>query len=151
MEFTDYTCPFCQQVRPNVNSFVERYPQFAVGFRFLPRGTEDSPAARATVAAICADEQGRFSAMHSLLYEQATRPGEADWSSLASTAGVRDLPAFEDCLQSERPRVRLEEDARLARELGISGTPTFVHSGGVHLGGAELEDFERMLASQLSR
>jgi protein-disulfide isomerase len=91
------------------------------------------PFARlAAHAAACADEQGKFWAMHTLLYQ-----GQADWASggaaghfekYAELAGL-DVSKYQECMSSARYAGRIQASYQEAVALGVNSTPTFLIAG----------------------
>jgi protein-disulfide isomerase len=80
------------------------------------------------VAAVCADEQGRFAEMHRRLMatEIWADTTQAPWREMARNAGVPDQKGFDACLESVRAHARVDVDVLLAGRIGIAGTPTFL-------------------------
>lgn len=93
---------------------------------------------QASHAALCAGEQGAFWEMHDILFANFTVNYTS--STIVSMADYFDLDmdAFEDCQASGKYYDQiLGETQRVASELGISGTPTFVINGEVAIVGNE--------------
>ena len=147
IEFGDYECPFCRDSHAHLEAVMESHPEVAIGFRHYPLTAIHPKAEAAASAAICAEEQGRFPHLHSLLYESTEWRDTGDWRTLAEMVGVGDLAAYERCLGSEVAGRRLEEDMRLGDALGVTATPTFFYrfgdQYGAHIG---LANEEQLLA-----
>jgi protein-disulfide isomerase len=134
--FSDFQCPFCAQLAQSLSSGV----MAGVGERsrvvFYHVPSPFHPWARAAAeATICAEAQGDeyFWRAHDFVF-QNQRGMAADTvqkrvtEELASVPGF-DVNVFRSCLQENRAKPVLDRDADLARELGITGTPTvFVNS-----------------------
>lgn len=97
-------------------------------------------------AAICAEFQGRFRQMHSLLMETSEWQEDGEWVSLARWAEVPDVDEFETCLGGNRVERRLLEDRELADALGVTATPTFFHRSGAHVGSIDGERLNGLVA-----
>jgi protein-disulfide isomerase len=129
IEFADFECPYCASFHKVLNDLRIRYPtQVALTFVHfpLPMHRFAEPAAR---VAECAGDQGRFEAMHGLLFEQQDKFGLKSWSEFATEAGVADNAAFEACIKSTDPIPRVVEGKALGKELDVKGTPTVVING----------------------
>lgn len=137
VEFGDYECPFCQRSYQQVKGVLERYPDVTIGFRHYPLGSVRGRAEAAARAAICAEAQGRFQEMHSVLFESSGRQESDDWTALAERVGVPDMGRYEECYMGTMAENRLAEDRRLAELLGVTGTPTYFYKYGAHLGYAD--------------
>lgn len=130
VEFGDFECPACRAFHQRVLEPVRAlYPtQVALVFRHwpLPYHRFATPAAR---AAECAASQGRFHAMHDLLYQFQDSLGLKPFESYARDAGVGDLEAFEDCVHDTSPMPAVDRDTLAVMRLGGQGTPTVVVNG----------------------
>ncbi len=130
VEFSDYECPFCRQAHGRLTALREEYPHLWIVYHHLPLPIhpQAEPAAR---AAICADVQDQFEVMHEWLFETSNWQVAPDWRAIARTVKVHDVERFLACLRSHATDDQLARDRRLAAELGISGTPTFVRRSGI--------------------
>ena len=102
IEFGDYECPFCRDSHAHLEAVLESHPNATIAFRHYPLTAIHPKAEAAARAAICAEEQGRFPQLHSLLFESTEWRDTGDWKTLAEKAGVDDLVSYEDCLQERR-------------------------------------------------
>lgn len=129
VEFADFQCPFCAVAADNLRAVLSRYgDDVAVVFRHFPLEHIHPHAHAAAVAAECADAQDRFGTFHDLLFARQNEIGETPWTQLAATAAM-DTVAFAECLDAAWPRDRVSEDARVAREVGLTGTPSVIVGG----------------------
>jgi len=126
VEFGDYQCPPCRLFQERADAELASHSGVTLLFRHLPNPRVHPHSERAALAAICAEFQGRFPAMHALLFAVADWARAPDWSDLATQAGVPDVPAFEACLDGDPARHRLQRDQAVALTLAVPGTPTFV-------------------------
>jgi protein-disulfide isomerase len=133
VEFVDYECPGCRLQQDVLTRFLRSKPDLSVVVRHLP--LDGHPAARkAALAALCAQDQAAFQAMHAQLLLSDTWLSDGDFVREARVAGVRDLDSFDRCIQDVTTGDRLQSDAKLAQELGIVAIPTLVHRGGALVG-----------------
>ncbi|MCY3612047.1 MAG: thioredoxin domain-containing protein [Gemmatimonadetes bacterium] len=149
IEFGDYECPFCRDSHAHLEAVLESHPNATIAFRHYPLTAIHPKAEAAARAAICAEEQGRFPQLHSLLFESTEWRDTGDWKTLAEKVGVDDLVSYEDCLQGEAAGRRLEEDMRLGDALGVTATPTFFYQFGGHVGYATEDQLVELI--ELSR
>jgi protein-disulfide isomerase len=150
VEFSDFQCPYCKGIQPVIQQLRERYPE-QVNWRFkdLPLTAIHPGAQSAAEAARCAGEQGKFWEYRDALFK-------ADQVTLDMHKGVAeslglDGEPFMRCMASGKYREAVETDGQEAEALGISGTPTFVINGIVLAGAQPLEEFTRVIESELSR
>lgn len=134
--FVDYQCPACRQL-PGVTDQL-RARGIRVIVRQLPLSSLHSQAMAAAVAAICAEEQGHFTAAHRALLETWSAEGLESPAGALASMGIVDPLRMQECIVSDDVRDRLAYDGEVAASLGIRGTPTFVGQRGIHLGHADL-------------
>ncbi len=128
VQFTDYQCPYCARFFRNaLPALREQYidtGKLKLVVRDLPLEFHDHAAAAAH-AARCAGEQGKFVAMHDMLYSNAQQLDPAKFEDYANAAGL-DRQAFGACMQSGKFTKAITAEAQELNGLGITGTPTFV-------------------------
>jgi protein-disulfide isomerase len=129
LEFADFECPFCGLFHKALREVERKHPGLVSltyvhypiqGHRFA------IPAAR---VAECANDQGRFEAMHDQLFEGQDQFGLKTWDEYATAAGVPDLAAFDACIKKTDPIPRVEEGKALGAKLDVKGTPTIIING----------------------
>lgn len=130
IEFGDFECPACRDFANRALKGIRaNYPkEVAVVFRHwsLRYHRFAYPAAR---IAECAAAQGRFEAIHDLLYAKQDSLGLKSWASYAAESGVRDLAKFSACALSTTRIASIDADAEAALGLGATGTPTVMING----------------------
>jgi predicted DsbA family dithiol-disulfide isomerase len=136
--FNDFECPFCSRLEATFEQLHERYgDRIEVWFRDYPLAMHQH-ARGAHMAARCAHDQGRFWAMHDLLFANQRALGTEDLLSYAAQLGL-DGAAFERCLLQEHHAVEIDRDIAAAKATGVTGTPaTFVN--GTLVSGAQPVD-----------
>jgi protein-disulfide isomerase len=144
VEFSDFQCPFCARAQEVIENVRRRHPdRVAVVFRHFPLDAIHPHARTAAMASECAAEQGRFHAYHDALFARQDSIGTRPWEAFAGDAGLRDLPAFRQCVDSRRHAAAVERDARVAAELGLEVTPSLIVNGELRPGLPTEEDLER--------
>ncbi|MGH1341076.1 MAG: DsbA family protein [Nannocystales bacterium] len=145
--FSDFECPFCVQGLETLKRLRDLYPDdVRIAYKALPLDNHAN-ALLAAMAARSAQGQGKFWEFHDLLFSgQRLDPGVilsyAKHVGLDMNALVRDLDTLE-----YGPEVR--RDARQARRLGVSSTPTFFINGRVISGAKPLAEFDRIIGEEL--
>ncbi len=74
----------------------------------------------------------------------------ADLKSHAAALGL-DAAAFNSCLDSGKHASSVKADAALAKEHGVTATPTFFINGRLLAGAQPLESFKRVIDDELAR
>jgi protein-disulfide isomerase len=145
VEFTDYECPYCQRAEQTMTRLRATYGdtlRVVVAERPLPFHERARPAA---IAAIAADAQGKFEAMHTRLFAPGASLAETSIVGAAREAGL-DLARFE----SDRNAAPLAPSEQLADQLGVKGTPTFFIGGRRVVGAQPYEAFHDVIEERLA-
>jgi protein-disulfide isomerase len=128
VEWSDFTCPYCQLVRPVLESFVEGH-KGRVKLVYKPFPIESHPGAlELAQAGEWARDQGLFWPMHDALFSS---PGRHDPDELAATAREvgGDGEALKAALESGKYVPKVRESQAEARGAGIKGTPSLFLNG----------------------
>ena len=128
VEFSDFQCPFCSRAVPLIDQVMQAYPKelkFVYKEFPLPMHPNAMPASKAAVAA---QRQGKYWEMHDKLFanQQALQPD--NFKQYAQELGL-DVAKFEQDMNSPEVQAQIAEDMALARQVGVSGTPTLFVAG----------------------
>lgn len=148
VEFSDYQCPFCKRhftsVMPElVRTYVDS-GQLKYVMREFPIASLHPQAPMASLAALCAGEQGKYWQMHDLIFGEPKRISPNALKQHAATIGL-DAAAFISCLGDNRYAAQIRRDLAEGEKLGVRGTPTFL------LGTTDPADPTRLRATKLIR
>ena len=120
--YMDYACGYCRASLPAVAELVKSDPNVRIVYRELPiLSPESKTAAEWSLAAA---EQGKFMAFHEALYA-AGRPSRETITAAAAAAGLDQLRAGAYA-RSAPVAAEIEKNLKLAGELGMTGTPSWV-------------------------
>jgi protein-disulfide isomerase len=128
VEFSDFTCPYCQMLRPRLEEFVKaRKGRVRLFYKPFPIASHPR-SAEAAAAAEWAREKGFFWAMHDALFEH---PHDLDDAALSATAERLggDPADLLEALAAGRYRARIAGSQEEARRGGLQGTPTLFFDG----------------------
>jgi protein-disulfide isomerase len=151
VEFGDFNCGYCgrwaQQTLPLIDEKYIQTGQVRMAYVHFPiLGADSMTAAEASE---CAARQDSFWEYHNLVYaHQGIGFTAANLTSLAGQLGL-DTAEFEACLANFPDRTSLEDDIRLARVMGVRGTPAFLVNGIPLAGAYPFEDFEQVIEGSL--
>lgn len=81
-------------------------------------------AFKASEAAYCAGEQGRFWEMHDKIFAEQRSMGLDDLKRYAQAIGL-DMQPFNQCLDSNKYADKVQKGIAEARKVGVSGVPAF--------------------------
>ena len=164
IEFSDFQCPFCArfhiQTLPTImEEYIEKGTVKLV-FRDFPIQSIHPNAVPASVAAECANEQGKFKQMHDILFEK-----QNEWSNLETVYAIElfnqyseqinlEQEQFSSCLSTAKYVKEIQNDLDDGRTYGVTGTPGFFignqQIGFVELKGAQpFESFKNVIDRQL--
>jgi protein-disulfide isomerase len=131
VEFSDFACTYCRQSLADVEALVAANPDLRVVVRELPIVSPDST--EAAKMSLAAAEQGKFAEFHRAMFA-AGRPDAASIAAAAQAAGL-DLARAKRVAALPRVAAELRRNLELARELGFSGTPSWI-AGDAMMSGA---------------
>ena len=154
IEFADFECPACAQFatlhEPDVRSRLVQTGQIRLRYLDLPLveiGHRNSPTA--SLAAACANEQGKFWEMHDAIFAnqdrwatQATRNPRGVIDPLARQLGL-DMSRYEQCMDSQKYLANIQAHRRAAERYQIRSTPSFVIGDKVYAGSMPYDEFKR--------
>lgn len=143
--FSDYQCPACRSAYFAVLPYMDQ-EEFGIVHRHAPSPVIRRLSEVAARAAICAEAEGSFRAMHSWLNSNTTWESEPiDWGAAGQSAIGADPEAFLECMSTEQTGLRLARDQQLANRFEVTATPTFIGRGGIHAGVPTRDDLIRIL------
>ena len=166
IEFSDFQCPFCAkfhiQTLPKIMDEYIKEGKVKLVFRDFPIQSIHSNALLASVAAECANEQGKFKEMHDKLFENQNEWSSKDTDNLIILFNQYSLEMgiekekFDSCLKNEKYIKEIQKDLDDGRAYGVSGTPGFFigndEIGFIELKGAHpFENFKNVIDTQLKK
>jgi protein-disulfide isomerase len=126
--FSGYDCFYCRrheiQVHPRIVKAYIETGKLRFMVREFPPGKPDSPGFRATEAAYCAADQGRYWDMRTALFANQDNLAADKLVGYAQGLGLA-TGRFERCLADGTHRDRVLGDYRRAKAAGINGVPMF--------------------------
>lgn len=133
IEYSDYECPYCQKVAPELNRIRQEFgDQVSIVYKDFPLPMHPQ-AAQAAEGARCAGAQGKFWEFHDYLFE-TKKLKVPDMKEEARTLKL-DTGKFDQCLDKGEQFADLKKDAQDAQRLGLQGTPSFFINGRFMSGG----------------
>ncbi len=118
-------------------------------FKHLPlRMHSKAPAAHA--AAEAAHRQGKFWEMHDRIFANQRQLSPEKYLEYAQEIGL-DLDKFKRDSTSPDVKKRVDDDARQAASLGVTGTPGFFVNGRFLSGAKPFAAFKTLLDEELAR
>jgi protein-disulfide isomerase len=134
-EFGDYECPQCGRfaalTEPDIRSRLVNGGE--IRYRFIDFPLEmHRNTWNASIAAACADEQGKFWEMHDAIFaaqDQWNGEATSNPNKVLKQIGdgiVSDKDKFNSCLDEQKTKPKVQAHYKLATERKLPGTPTFI-------------------------
>lgn len=121
VKFTDYACGYCRSSVPDIDRLIADDPDLRVVVREWPIFDGSEAAARMGLAAA---EQGKFEEFYHAMFANG-QPTAASIAEAAQAAGI-DMAAAREFGSSDEVSAELARNAAYARQLGFTGTPSWV-------------------------
>jgi len=129
VEFADYQCPYCLRFTKTTFPYLKRDYIDTGKVRWVALNLPlpfHKDARKAAQAAHCAGEQGKFWEMREQLFRNPQKLAAEHLPGHAASAGVADAEAFNACLASDRHLDDIDQDAKDASAVRLTGTPSFI-------------------------
>ncbi|TDT72710.1 protein-disulfide isomerase [Litoreibacter halocynthiae] len=123
VEFFDYNCPYCRQVKPHMEALLAADENVRVVYREWPILGEGSVFA--AKAALASREQGKYDEFHWAMMGLSGRAEEETVIRAAEQIGL-DIGKLRRDMNAPEVVEHIETSMDLARTLGFNGTPSFV-------------------------
>ena len=148
VEFSDFQCPYCVAAFPELKAILQAYStQVRLIFKQYP--LEIHPQADlAAAAAIAANKQGKFWALHDAMFTHHEDLSRKAILVLAKDNGL-DLARFETDIDSTEVRETVTRDVQDGDRAGVEGTPTIFVNGQRYNGPIEVASLRPVLDGEL--
>ncbi len=148
IEFSDFECPYCSRAEESVKRVLDEYKdKVRLVYREYPLPFHAS-AQKASEAALCAGDQGKYWEMHEKLFASQQALAVPQLKEYAHALGVT-AAKFDSCLDSGEKAKIIDESKKAAEAVGVNGTPAFFINGRPMAGARPFEDFKKLIDSEL--
>ena len=152
VEFSDFQCGYCrkfwQETLPRIEEKYIRTGKVRFVYRHL--AILGAASVQAAIAAECAHEQGKFWPYHDRLFASSGLFPFSTGNLKRYAEELRlDTSQFGSCLDTERPREKVERETLVGRAIGMTGTPGFLINRGRLIGAQPYEVFEEIIEMTL--
>ena len=128
VEFADYQCGHCRAAFKVMKEIMEKMKdQVQFTYMDFPLHGEEGASFEHAVAAVCADEQGKYWEFHDDVFTE-TRLDASTPLSIAKKIGL-DEGKFTACLNGEAARAKVRKSYAEGMRIGITGTPSIYING----------------------
>jgi protein-disulfide isomerase len=151
VEFSEFQCPFCGRVGPTIKQIEETYKDdVAIVFKHLPLPFHNN-AEGAAIAAIAAQEQGKFWQMHDKMFANQQALDRPNLEKYAQEVGL-DMTKFKAALDAPtKYKDKISEDSALGAQIGATGTPTFFINGRKLVGAQPFNSFQAAIDEEIKK
>jgi protein-disulfide isomerase len=154
VEFADFECPTCAQfatvIEPEVRTKLIATGQVAIRFYDFPLPMHKNTWA-ASVAAACANDQGKFVEMHDRLFisqnnwnSRATGAPKLEFKKYVAAIGL-DIAKWEACFDTREHIATIKGNMAEGLRRGVDGTPTFFIGDKNIAGSPPYDTFKQMV------
>ena len=148
--FTEFQCPFSKRGKATMEQLMEKYPkQVKLVFKHYPLPFHKQ-AMVAAEASMAAGAQGKFWEMYDKNFDNQKQLSIDNLKSYAKELNL-DMKMFNADLESHRFKKVIDEDMKIAKGLGIRGTPTFFINGKKMVGAKPLTEFQKVIDGLLKK
>jgi protein-disulfide isomerase len=148
VEYGDYQCPFCAEFNKDAMPplLADYISTGKVQLTFVPFSFLGDESLAAAEAAFCANDQGKFWAMHETIYANHNGENIGNLSAsrlreMAEKSGL-DMDQYDVCIDAGTHKGDVQNSSATARTAGIASTPSFVINNGDPIGYASWDDFK---------
>jgi protein-disulfide isomerase len=140
VEFFDYNCPYCKKAMSDMLDLLKSDPKLKVVLKEFPVLGENSvQAAQVAVAVRMQDKTGKkYIDFHTKLLGGRGTADKARALAVAKEVGF-DMGRLDKDMQSDEVKQTMEESFKLAEQLGLNGTPSYVFPSEVVVGAVGLD------------
>jgi protein-disulfide isomerase len=150
VEFSDYQCPFCGRQEPTVKRLLDEYKgKVKLVYREFPLPSHDH-AQKASEAALCAEDQGKYWEMHEKLFANQTALEVPRLKSYAKDLSL-DTAKFDKCLDGSEKAAAVQSSVSAGKEAGVNGTPAMFINGRPLAGLTPYEKLKEVIDAELAR
>lgn len=142
VEFFDYRCGYCKRVAGAVTQLQKDDPKVRVVYKDFPILGEASVFAAS--AALASKAQGKHEAFHEALLASKHELTQENIFTIAAAVGL-DTERLSADMQAPTIQATIDRNRKLARELGINGTPGFIIGTELIPGALDLKDLKSLV------
>jgi protein-disulfide isomerase len=148
VEFSDFQCPYCVRAEESVKQVLAAYPdKVRLVYRDYPLPGH-ALAPKASEAAHCAGDQGKYWEMHDRLFASEGKLEVEKLKGYAKDVGL-DAAKFDKCLDSGEKAQVVAFHKKAGEDASVNGTPAFFINGRLVSGAQSVETFKQIIDAEL--
>jgi protein-disulfide isomerase len=146
VEFFDYNCGYCKRAMDDMLTLLKDDPKLKIVLKEFPvLGPGSVEAAQVAVAVRMQDKTGKkYLEFHQKLLGGRGQADRAHALAVAKDIGMN-MAQIDKDMQSPEVKATLEENFKLAEQLGLNGTPSYVVGDNVIVGAVGLAPLQQSI------
>jgi protein-disulfide isomerase len=146
VEFFDYNCGYCKRAMDDMLTLLKDDPKLKIVLKEFPvLGPGSVEAAQVAVAVRMQDKTGKkYLEFHQKLLGGRGQADRAHALAVAKDIGMN-MAQIDKDMQSPEVKATLEENFKLAEQLGLNGTPSYVIGDNVIVGAVGLPALQQSI------
>ncbi|MEP7000657.1 MAG: thioredoxin domain-containing protein [bacterium] len=160
IQYADFECPSCGQyatvTEPDVRTRLVNTGKVRIKYLDFPLAMHPNTW-DASLAASCANDQGKFWEMHDLIFAnqdrwngEATKKPRKPLGTIAQGLGL-DMTKYDACMDAETHRAQIQANEAEGERRGISQTPSFVIGGQLYPGALSFDALNKIVEAELAK
>ena len=143
VEFFDTRCPYCRKLEPVMDNFLVQDRKVRLVYKDLP--ILGPASVLGTKALLAAQKQGAYDKMREAVMKLPPDTTLPQLQTAARALGL-DWPRMVRDMNDPDVQARIDANLKLARDLGIQGTPALVIGNDLVPGAVDLPELQRVVA-----
>jgi protein-disulfide isomerase len=144
VEFFDYNCGYCKRAMADMLDLMKTDSKLKVVLKEFPVLSEGSVDAARVAVAVRMQDPKKYLDFHTKLLGGRGPVDKARAMAAAKEAGL-DTARIEKDLASPEVKATIEENMKLAEEMGLNGTPSYVIGKQIVIGAVGLEGLKEKI------
>src|SRR5215467_16172554 len=144
VEFFDYNCGYCKRAMADMLDLLKTDPKLKVVLKEFPVLSEGSVEAAKVAVAARMQDPGKYLDFHTKLLGGRGPADKARAMAVAKDVGY-DTAKLEKDMQSPEVKATIAENFKLAEDMGMNGTPSYVIGKQVVVGAVGLDGLKEKI------
>ena len=144
VEFFDYNCGYCKRAMADMLDLLKSDPKLKIVLKEFPVLSEGSVEAAKVAVAVRMQDPKKYLDFHTRLLGGRGPVDKARALAAAKEVGL-DVARIEKDLANPEVRATIEENMKLAEDMGLNGTPSYVIGKQVVVGAVGLEGLKEKI------
>jgi len=144
VEFFDYNCGYCKRAMADMLDLLKSDPKLKIVLKEFPVLSEGSVEAAKVAVAVRMQDPKKYLDFHTRLLGGRGPVDKARALAAAKDVGL-DVARIEKDLANPEVRATIEENMKLAEDMGLNGTPSYVIGKHVVVGAVGLDELKQKI------